>query len=185
MNNFMNLNKIHIETERLLIRNLLDSDQTAYYNIFGNPNIALYDDFSPITKEDAVQNINDIKANYVNGNHEQEFAVALLSQNNTIGVLYMRNETNRILIGYHFNEDYHGKGYAIEAVRAYINWISGNSSKKIEALVDHNNQPSLKLLKKLGFIFLEQTGDELVFELTNSFKTKTDHLLIEECNSLS
>lgn len=165
MNKLPNLKKVHIPTERLLIRNLTVSDHSAYFKIFGNPNIALYDDFLPITEEDAVQNVTDIIANYAANHHEQEFAVALIPENNTIGILYMRHEMTRILIGYHFNENYQGKGYAIEAVKAFIAWIYDNYDKKIEALVDFQNLPSIKLLKKTGFQFLTANNDELVFEL--------------------
>ncbi len=165
MNTLPELSKVQIPTERLLIRNLTTSDYTAYFKIFGNPNIALYDDFLPITEEDAVQNINDIIANYESNYHEQEFAVALVPENNTIGILYMRQEEARILIGYHFNENYQGKGYAIEAVKAFINWINDNYNVKIEALVDYQNLSSIKLLQKTGFQFQTANNDELVFEL--------------------
>ena len=141
LNNRLNLNQVNIETGRLVISNLQDSDYTAYFNIFGNPNIALYDDFQPITEADAIRNIEEIKTNYQTGNAEQEFAVALLPGDETIGILYMKQEESRILIGYHFNENYQGKGYAIEAVKSYIIWINHNSTKKIVALVDHKNLP--------------------------------------------
>lgn len=165
MNKLSDLKQVNIPTERLLIRNLTASDYTAYFKIFGNPNIALYDDFLPITEEDAVQNITDIIANYEANHHEQEFAVALVPENNTIGILYMCHEMARILIGYHFNENYQGKGYAIEAVKAFINWITDNYDQKIEALVDYQNLPSIKLLQKSGFQFQTANNDELVFEL--------------------
>lgn len=165
MNKLPDLKKVHIPTERLLIRNITTSDHTAYFMIFGNPNIALYDDFLPITEKDAVQNVTDIIANYEANYQEQEFAVALIPENTAIGILYMRHEMARILIGYHFNESYQGKGYAIEAVKAFINWISGNYDQKIEALVDYQNLPSIKLLQKTGFQFQTANNDELVFEL--------------------
>lgn len=174
MNKLPNLKEVHIPTERLLIRNITTSDRTAYFKIFGNPNIALYDDFLPITEDDAVQNITDIIANYEANHHEQEFAVALIPDNTAIGILYMRHEMARILIGYHFNESYQGKGYAIEAVKAFINWINDNYDAKIEALVDYQNLPSIKLLQKTGFQFQIANNDELVFELPQKHHVNRD-----------
>ena len=159
------MNQIHIITERLFIRNLTDDDKNAYFKIFGNPNIAKYDDFEPISAVDANNNIYEITNNYINGSKEHEYAVELMETKTTIGVLYMNEEETRTLIGYHFNEDYHGKGYAIEAVESFISWIKTNSDKKIEALVDYKNLPSIKLLKKLGFEQRMQDADELLFEL--------------------
>jgi [ribosomal protein S5]-alanine N-acetyltransferase len=154
-----------LKTSRLVVRNLTDSDHTAYFRIFGNPNIALYDDYAPITQEDAIRNIEEIMTNYGNGHAEQEFAVALSSSNITIGILYMKEEDNRMLVGYHFNEEFHGKGYAVEAVEAFITWMLSITFKSINALVDHNNKPSIRLLEKLGFELVHADGDELVYAL--------------------
>ncbi len=165
LNNYLKLNPFHIETKRLLIRNLTPSDHTAYFQIFGNPNIALYDDYIPISEEESVRNIDEIRTNYLNGNPEQEFAVALKQDNKTVGILYMNNESNHILVGYHFNENHQRKGYAIEAVEAFIEWIRNHFEKKIKALVDYQNLPSIRVLEKLGFELQQKNGDELVYEL--------------------
>jgi RimJ/RimL family protein N-acetyltransferase len=128
----------------------------------------MYDDFEPISAEDANRNIREIMENYTHDSNEHEYGVELMETKTTIGILYMKEEETRTLIGYHFNEDFHGKGYAIEAVQNYISWIKSNSEKKIEALVDYKNLPSIKLLKKLGFEQCLKNGDELVYELLNN-----------------
>jgi RimJ/RimL family protein N-acetyltransferase len=161
----MHLQHLKIETERLVIRSLTASDHPAYFKIFGNPNIALYDDFTPIAPSEAIENIATIIENYKSNHPEQEFAVALPAGNATIGILYMNREPHRTLIGYHFNELFQGNGYALEAVSAFIKWISETNKNPVEALVDRQNLPSLRLLKKTGFKPVDQNGDELVFRL--------------------
>lgn len=174
----MHLQHLEIATERLVIRSLTASDHPAYFKIFGNPNIALYDDFTPIAASEAIENIATIIENYKSNHPEQEFAVALPAGNATIGILYMNREPHRTLIGYHFNELFQGNGYAVEAVSAFIKWILKTSKNPIEALVDMHNLPSLRLLQKTGFKPVDKNGDELVFRLAveadndaDSFKT--------------
>ncbi|MCL2481682.1 MAG: GNAT family N-acetyltransferase [Spirochaetaceae bacterium] len=147
---------INIKTERVLIRNLVKSDAEDYFQIFGNPVIAKYDDFSPITREEADENINDIIIAYCNNGHEKEFGVELQAENKIIGVLYLKEEDSYFSTGYHFNEEYHGKGFATEAVKAFIDYLEKNYSKEIRAIVDPLNERSIELLKKLSFIFLEE-----------------------------
>ena len=149
---------INIKTERVLIRNLTESDAEDYFQIFGNPVIAKYDDtFTTIKREEADGNISDIIKAYSSNKHEKEFGVELLAEKKIIGVLYRKEEDGYFLIGYHFNEDYHGKGFATEAVKAYIDYLENIFSKEIRAIVDPLNESSIKLLKKLSFVFSEET----------------------------
>ncbi len=171
-----------IKTNRLIIRNLKKSDIQAYFNIFSNPNIALYDDFQPISIDEAVHNIDEITANYLESLKEQEFAVALDSTDETIGVLYLKEEENRTLVGYHFNENFQGKGYAFEAVKDFIRSISENTTKPIEALVDYKNLPSIRLLEKLGFENISDNSDELVYRLHK--KVINELLPLKECTGV-
>ena len=69
-------------------------------------------------------------------------------------------------IGFIFNKNYWGKGYAYEALQAVVDqyWLVNNQegAEPIKADVDPRNEASLRLLKKLGF---EVTGTaERTFE---------------------
>jgi len=147
---------IKIKTERVSIRNIIKSDAEDYFEIFGNPVIAKYDDFLPMKREEVDENINDIIKAYCNHGHEKEFGVELQEENKIIGVLYLKEEDSYFSIGYHFNEKYHGKGFAAEAVKALIDYIEKNYSKEIRAIVDPLNERSIELLKKLSFVFIEE-----------------------------
>ena len=73
-------------------------------------------------------------------------------------------------IGYTIFEAYRGRGYATEAVRALIDYARGEGVDVVVASVAPDNEPSLAILRKLGFVETgshldEEDGLELEFEL--------------------
>jgi [ribosomal protein S5]-alanine N-acetyltransferase len=145
-----------LETERLIIRPVTPEDTADYFEIFGNPHIARYDDF-PLTMnvEDAKNDIIRILSNYQSQTGDQEYAVQLRESGKVIGVLAYRIKESFAYIGYHFNESYHGHGFATEAMFAFLPWLIENEPYGIHAAVDPKNQPSIKVLDKLGFRYIE------------------------------
>lgn len=61
---------------------------------------------------------------------------------------------SRASIGYKFDSDYHGKGYALEACQATIPVLFSNYHiHRLEARVSLDNLPSIRLLEKLDFTY--------------------------------
>lgn len=145
--------QLPVKTNRLIIRKINKDDCNDYYEIFGSSFISRYDDYEPIKTEDADENIAEILENYEQNSDEQEFAVEEPESGRMIGVLYIYNETNTISIGYHFNQQFHGKGYAIETLQSWIPMLKNCFEKPVKALVHPDNEPSKRLLTKLGFKF--------------------------------
>lgn len=57
-------------------------------------------------------------------------------------------------MGYKFDQDYHGQGYALEACLATLPVIFNNYKiHRIEARVAPDNYPSIKLLEKMNFMY--------------------------------
>jgi len=55
-------------------------------------------------------------------------------------------------LGYVFNKDYHGMGYAAEAARALLDDIFTNQNvRRVIAMCNPLNVPSWRLLERLGF----------------------------------
>lgn len=167
------LDTLPFATDRLVIRRFIFDDRQDYFEIFGNPTISKYDDFDPINLSEAEENILEILKWYENGSAEQSFAIELPGISKTIGCLYHKVKKNADLyIGYHFNESFHGKGYAHESVSAYVYWLLEQTKGKIFAISDPENISSIKLLNKIGFEFVKnqtsknkdgQTVNEAVF----------------------
>lgn len=140
-----------IKTSRLHIRKLGYRDCDDYYEIFGNPDIAKYDDFEPIEPGETRSNIERIIRSYEQQGNDQEFAVEHRGERKVIGVLAILIEDETLFLGFHFNGRYHGQGLATEAVAAFIPWLAKNWDLPIKAVTDPANRPSIKLLGKLGF----------------------------------
>lgn len=74
-------------------------------------------------------------------------------------------------LGYTVFEEYRRRGYAEEAIRAMMNWAGERQGiHTFIASVSPENEPSLALVRKMGFVEIgrhwdEEDGEELEFEL--------------------
>lgn len=168
-----------IETDRLLLRELLFSDVDGLFELESNPNVHLFVGNKPVT------HIDECRA-YVEFIHQQykdfgtgRWAVILKESNEFLGwsgIKFITNEINNhkdfYEIGYRFIEKHWGKGYATEAGKAFIDYAF--NEMKVEALyayADAGNENSRKILEKLGLRYVnsfEYEGElEVWYELKN------------------
>ena len=168
-----------IETDRLLLRELLFSDVDGLFELESNPNVHLFVGNKPVT------HIDECRA-YVEFIHQQykdfgtgRWAVILKETNEFLGwsgIKFITNEINNYKdfyeIGYRFIEKHWGKGYATEAGKAFIDYAF--NEMKVEALyayADAGNENSRKILEKLGLRYVnsfEYEGElEVWYELKN------------------
>ena len=76
-------------------------------------------------------------------------------------------------LGYTVFPTYRRRGYATEAAVALMEWAEGEGARRFVASVAPGNEPSLAIVRKLGFVqtgeqWDEEDGLELVFELDRS-----------------
>jgi ribosomal-protein-alanine N-acetyltransferase len=76
----------------------------------------------------------------------------------------------RVEVGYAVRPEYRRRGYAFEAVQALFAWASERGVKRFLASVSPHNEPSLRLIARLGFQQIgtqmdDIDGEETVFEL--------------------
>jgi [ribosomal protein S5]-alanine N-acetyltransferase len=82
-------------------------------------------------------------------------------------------EEGAVEVGYTVFPSFQGRGYATEAAVALLEWAEALGVRRFVASVAPSNEPSLAIVRKLGFV---QTGEqwdevdglELVFQLTGS-----------------
>ncbi|WP_343695227.1 GNAT family N-acetyltransferase [Flavobacterium sp.] len=168
-----------IETERLLLRELLLSDVEGMFELDSNPNVHIYLGNKPVTTiEESKAQIENIQQQYKDFGTGR-WAVILKETNEFIGwsgIKFITNEINNhqnfYEIGYRFIEKHWNKGYATEAGKAFINYAF--SEMKVDAIyayADEGNQNSRKILEKLGLQFVnsfEYEGEiEVWYELKN------------------
>jgi [ribosomal protein S5]-alanine N-acetyltransferase len=82
-----------------------------------------------------------------------------------------KQDAEAVELGYTIFEPYRGRGYATEAARALMDWAFAEKGiRRFIASVAPTNDPSLAIVKKLGFVqtgeqWDDEDGLELVFEL--------------------
>ena len=152
-------------TPRLYCRKIEASDADQYFEIFGAEDVAKFDEFEPITREDADSDIELILQKYISNNtHELELAVCELHHNEMIGVLAAKFEESIAFIGYHFDPKTRGKSFGSEAVKGFVDYLLSIKNYTIAAKVDSENIRSIKLLERVGFTKNENYSEEQFFK---------------------
>ena len=139
-----------IKTSRIVIRNFVINDWKDLQEIFINfksSEYAIYDHHFPNSDDE----VKEITERFANGN--KFFAVCLLTHNKVMGYVCLNGEDDKELdIGYCFNDDYQGSGYATEACIAVTNYAFNTLHlERLTAGTAILNIPSCNLLDRLGF----------------------------------
>lgn len=160
-----------IETERLILREILPADKAEMFELDSNAEVHKYLGNTPVKDLEQVREvIQFIRQQYVH-NGIGRFAVIEKSSNKFIGWCGLKlfketvnNHTDFYDLGYRLIQKYWGQGYATEASKAWLTYgFETMNLKEIYAMTDSRNLNSNKVLKKLGFTFVEKfdfIGDE-------------------------
>lgn len=140
-----------IETQRLQIRPIALADRDAYLEIFGDPDIAAYDDFEAFDEENIDRELARAAQAHERGEPELEYAVVRSEDGALVGVVTTRRQGQALYIGYHFSARHQGVGYATEAVAGLIAQLRESQRRAIRLKVHPDNARSLRLAAKLGF----------------------------------
>ena len=81
--------------------------------------------------------------------------------------------SDAVEVGYTIFAEHRRHGYATEAVRALLDWARVEGIHRFVASVGPQNEPSLAIVRRLGFVEVgrhwdDEDGEELEFELTPS-----------------
>jgi RimJ/RimL family protein N-acetyltransferase len=155
---------IIIETDRLILRELLVSDAEAFFAMDNNPNVHRYLWNKPTQEiEETIETIAFVRKQYVN-NGIGRFAIISKETNEFMGWAGLKfntekvnNKTNFYDIGYRLDEKFWGKGFASEASFAWLKYAF--ETLKIKTLLagaHADNVASNKILQKIGMQMTEQ-----------------------------
>ena len=171
--------KTPIETERLLLRELLFTDDVGLFELESNPNVHKYVGKKPITHIDESRAYIKFVQQQYEDNGTGRWAVVLKETNTFIGwsgikfiTESINNHKDFYEIGYRFIEEHWGKGYATEAGKAFIDYAFNTMKVEgIYAYADAGNSGSRSILEKLGLkyvnSFMLDGEQEVWYELKN------------------
>jgi [ribosomal protein S5]-alanine N-acetyltransferase len=156
--------KIMVETQRLILRELLPTDAQAMFELDSNPQVHTYLGNNPIkTLEQAKEIIEGVCKQYIN-NGIGRWAAIEKSSGNFIGwsglkfiTEYQNNHIYYYDIGYRLMPAYWGKGYATESAKAAIAYgFTKLNATEIIGSANVENIVSRKALEKCGLKFIEK-----------------------------
>ena len=155
--------KIFVETERLILREILPADVEGLFQLDSDPEVHRYLGNKPVeNKEQIIAAIEFIRQQYV-GNGIGRWAIIDKESNNFIGwtgLKFVRELTNNHInyydLGYRLIREYWGRGFATEAAKASLNYgFEKLNLSEIYALADYENIKSNHILTKIGLRFIE------------------------------
>jgi ribosomal-protein-alanine N-acetyltransferase len=144
-----------MQTERLVIRELRESDVDGAHRVYGDPEVMRYvgADGTPRTREQSAAGV----ARMMDGQRRNGFslwAVELADAGEMIGVcgvVHVDGTGPDVELVYEFQRSAWGKGYATEAARACLDAALGPLGlKRVVALAYPENAQSIRIMQKLG-----------------------------------
>lgn len=134
------------ETERLILRRYIREDLQDLFEYLSDIEVVKYEPYKALTFDETKENLE-----WRIGTDEM-IAIELKDSSKMIGNVYMgKREFDSLEIGYVFNRNYWGHGYAAESCKALIQQAFSNGIHRIYAECDPHNKRSWKLLETLGF----------------------------------
>jgi RimJ/RimL family protein N-acetyltransferase len=135
-----------IMTERITVRKFEESDWKDLYEYLSDENVVKFEPYEVFSEEDAKREAMNRSKN------ECFYAVCLLETGKLIGNLYLsQGEFDTWELGYVFNRNYWGNGYAMESAKALMDTaFTQFGARRIVAMCNPLNDHSWKLLERLG-----------------------------------
>ncbi|MDE6387677.1 MAG: GNAT family N-acetyltransferase [Lachnospiraceae bacterium] len=142
----MESSAIIAETERLILRRYHKGDLQDLFEYLSDTKVVEFEPYKPMSLDETKENLE-----WRIGTDEM-VAIELKSSHKMIGNVYLgKREFEALEIGYVFNRNYWGNGYAAESCEALIRQAFLNGIHRIYAECDPDNISSWKLLEALGF----------------------------------
>lgn len=134
-----------IETRRLVLRNFRKDDAAALFAYLRDPSASCFFSLRLASLDDA-----EIEAGKRSADDEY-VAVCLKDTGQLVGDLFAVAEDDTVSVGWNFNPDFGGKGYALEAANAlFAHLFTMKSARRLYAYVEDHNTASQRLCEKLG-----------------------------------
>jgi ribosomal-protein-alanine N-acetyltransferase len=160
--------QFQIETERLILRDILPIDDLGMFELDSNPEVLRYLGTPPITSiNQAREAIGRIRQQYIDYSIGRWATIEKESGNfiGWSGLKFMTDAKNNqhhfYDVGYRFIPKYWGKGYATESTKAALKYaFTIMNLQEVIGTCHEENVASRKALEKCGLKFIEQYNHE-------------------------
>lgn len=144
-----------IESKRLKLREVLMSDAPDIYEYMCLEETTRYLYASVMDYEKTQQFIRVEYLSYFRQGNPSPYAIVLKEENKVIGVCYFHSDCDDMAeIAFILNPYYSHQGYMYEALQELITiGFDVCHYRRIEAFVMEENEASVRLLNRLGFVF--------------------------------
>ncbi|MCF6376697.1 GNAT family N-acetyltransferase [Nocardioides KLBMP 9356] len=144
-----------LTTDRLVLRAHRMDDLDDLVRFHGDPEVVRYVPWPVRDREATEETLRAKLGQTVLDEHGQWLVLAaeLASTKTVIGEVLLKWASDRQgELGFAFGREHHGQGYAIEAARAVLGLAFDDLGfHRVTAVVVEGNDPSLRLLDRLGF----------------------------------
>lgn len=154
-----------MRTGRLLLRRPIASDVDPLYSIYGDPRTNKYNPFGPYPDRDKAKTVLAGWMEHWHQNGFGQWAISTFDAPSEVigfgGVAFRKYLHKDVLnLGYRFSVESWGRGYATELGRAALRHaFSDLRVPQVFAIVRPANQPSIRVLDKLGMILVGTLDD--------------------------
>jgi len=189
-----------LETGRLKLRRIIESDAKEIFSIFSSEEIMEHYGMYPFISIEQAETLIERLEMAFQKNISVRWGITLKESDKLIGTCGFHNWNKmhyRIEIGYELSKEYWGKGYMKEAIAALLEFAYTEMRiNRVEGLVYPENIPSRELLKRMNFkedavlaeyaYFRDQFQDLVMFSLVKSkwsmnvTSSFLDDIIIEE-----
>ena len=149
---------IHLQTDRLILRNYTMDDVIAVHEYFSSEEVTRYEDFGPMALDEVEEMLSEWK------DMDNRMAVVLKETGELIGSAgyWAENEgeETEYSLDYDFNPRFWHKGYATEAAGEVARYLAEDlGAKEIWGDCDERKLASAHVLEGLGFALVKTVDD--------------------------
>jgi RimJ/RimL family protein N-acetyltransferase len=149
----MHFATLKLQTNRLSLRTIEDTDAQSIFNYRSDSETNKYQSWIPKTINDVNVFLSKTSSDFNISNTWFQFVIIENNNSNIIGDIGVHFiDEEQVEIGCTLAKEYHGNGYATEAMKSVIDHLFIQLNKhRIIASIDPNNFSSIELVERLGF----------------------------------
>ncbi len=143
-----------VETHRLILTRLRHTDaEEIFYTYASKPESTRYVSWPRHQALEDTRNFLNYAWHAWGQGTDFSFSIRLKGANRLIGACGFLNDEGKVQVGYVLGPLHWGKGYATEAAQKLITFLLAQPGiYKIGSFVDSDNQASVRVLEKCGFV---------------------------------